>query len=515
MSLLREYIREVDTPHFAPEIRDRIYNEEYVRVVLGIDLPLNESRPYSVELQQRILEEQLLLEGFFSDFKKLGGDTKNAALALRYIMQDSSRLQEYMGLVKESLEDAYKSLAGFLESILEAVEGLSTKVASALKKVSEWASNLLKKVKSFVEGALAGDGWKGAMILSGALVGIGFIWSKLEGPAPKILEGLANLKEAVEESALLAGSYLFEGEDEEEVPEDSKAGKIIKKITSLLFTVVKKIGAKAFKGLAVDTIGAALTGGISAAFKALKALYGGSKIVFMFLGDPIKKFLGKIKNPEEEAEEAEEGEDDPTDSKNEALLREWVRTLLTESVDPKIMSMIDELENNGGYAEVLPDRVILFQPTENTPRRWVAMVAYETTVGAYAGGRCGGAESVVQSATAKTGLGPLAYDIAIELTGGLGMISDRATVSKDAEAVWAYYLNNRPDVEAVQLDDPFNSLTPEDGDNCDQEVAGGRHAMYGGDRDRGKDWLKSPLSKLYKKSGTPVMDELRKRGMLK
>ena len=148
MSLLREYIREVDTPHFAPEIRDRIYNEEYVRVVLGIDLPLNESRPYSVELQQRILEEQLLLEGFFSDFKKLGGDTKNAALALRYIMQDSSRLQEYMGLVKESLEDAYKSLAGFLESILEAVEGLSTKVASALKKVSEWASNLLKKVKS-------------------------------------------------------------------------------------------------------------------------------------------------------------------------------------------------------------------------------------------------------------------------------------------------------------------------------------------------------------------------------
>ena len=198
-----------------------------------------------------------------------------------------------------------------------------------------------------------------------------------------------------------------------------------------------------------------------------------------------------------------------------SLLREYIRELLTESVDPKIMSMIDKLEANGGYAEVLPDRVVLFQPTENTPRRWVAMVAYETTVGAYAGGRCGGAESVVQSATAKTGLGPLAYDIAIELTGGLGMISDRATVSKEAEAVWDYYLKNRPDVEAVQLDDPFNSLTPEDEDNCDQEVAGGRHAMYGGERDRGKDWLKSPLSKLYKKSGTPVMDELRKRGMLK
>ena len=508
MNLLREYIREVDAPHFTPEIRDRIYNEEYVRVVLGIDLPLNESRPYSLELQQRILEEQLLLEGFFSDFKKLGGDTKNAALALRYIMQDSSRLQEYMGLVKESLEDAYKSLTGFLESILEAVEGLSTRVANALKKVSEWATNLLKKVKEFVEAALAGDGWKGAMILSGALVGIGFIWSKLEGPAPKILDGLAKLKEAVEESALLAGSYLFEGEDEEEVPEDSKAGKIIKKITSLLFTVVKKIGAKAFKGLAVDVIGASLTGGISAAFKALKALYGGSKIVFMFLGDPIKKFLGKIKNPEEEAEEAEDGEDDPTESKNEALLREWVRTLLTESVNPKIMSMIDELEKNGGHVEVLPDRVILYQPTENNPQRWVAMVAYETTAGLKVG-RCGRAGAVVQSATAKTGLGPLAYDVAIEAQEGMGLISDRGSVSDDAQAVWYYYLNNRPDVEAVQLDDLDNTLTPEDEDNCDQHIARSTiTGMY-------NTWQDSALSKLYKKSGTPVMDELRKRGMLK
>ena len=196
-------------------------------------------------------------------------------------------------------------------------------------------------------------------------------------------------------------------------------------------------------------------------------------------------------------------------------LRQYIRQiLLTESVNPKIMSMIDKLEKNGGYVEILPDRVMVWEPTENDPRRWVAMVAYETTAGLKVG-RCGRAGSVVQSANAKTGMGPLAYDVAIEETEGLGLISDRTTVSPAARAVWDYYLNNRPDVEAIQLDDPFNSLTPEDEDNCDQEVAGGRHAMYGGERDRGKDWLKSPLSKLYKKSGTPVMDELRKRGMLK
>ena len=196
-----------------------------------------------------------------------------------------------------------------------------------------------------------------------------------------------------------------------------------------------------------------------------------------------------------------------------SLLREYIRELLTESVDPKIMSMIDKLEKSDGYVEILPDRVVVWEPTENDPRRWVAMIAYETTAG-FKIGRCGRAGSVVQSANAKTGMGPLAYDVAIEETGGLGLISDRTTVSSAARSVWDYYLNNRPDVEAVQLDDLFNSLTPENEDNCDQEVAGGGHSMHGGDTDFGSDWIKSPLSKLYKKSGTPVMDELRKRGML-
>ena len=198
------------------------------------------------------------------------------------------------------------------------------------------------------------------------------------------------------------------------------------------------------------------------------------------------------------------------------LLREYIReTLLTESVHPKIMEMIDALERAKGYVEILPDRVIVWEPTEISPNNWVAMVAYETPAGARAGGKCGRAGGVVQSSTAKTGMGPLAYDVAIEAQEGMGLISDRASVSADALAVWDYYMNNRPDVEVVQLDDPFNSLTPEDEDNCDQEVAGGGHSFYGGDKDFGSDWVKSSLSKLYKKSGTPVMDELRKRGMLK
>ena len=188
-------------------------------------------------------------------------------------------------------------------------------------------------------------------------------------------------------------------------------------------------------------------------------------------------------------------------------LRQYIRQiLLAETVNPKIMSMIDTLESNGGYVEILPDRVLVWEPTENNPQRWVAMVAYETPAGARAGGKCGRAGGVVQSSTAKTGMGPLAYDVAIEAQEGMGLISDRASVSADALAVWDYYMNNRPDVEVVQLDDQYNTLTPEDEDNCDQTMAD----SYGLG-----DWEGSSLSKLYKKSGTPVMDELRKRGMLR
>ena len=191
-------------------------------------------------------------------------------------------------------------------------------------------------------------------------------------------------------------------------------------------------------------------------------------------------------------------------------LRQYIRQiLLTETVNPKIMSMIDTLESNGGYVEILPDRVMIWEPSNSGGTRWVAMVAYETPAGARAGGKCGRAGGVVQSSTAKTGLGPLAYDVAIEAQEGMGLISDRGSVSDDAQAVWYYYLNNRPDVEAVQLDDLDNTLTPEDEDNCDQHIARSTiTGMY-------NTWQDSALSKLYKKSGTPVMDELQKRGMLK
>ena len=92
-------------------------------------------------------------------------------------------------------------------------------------------------------------------------------------------------------------------------------------------------------------------------------------------------------------------------------------------------------------------------------------------------GRCGGGW-MVTSSEAKPGWGPLLYDVAMEyatMNGG-GLFPDRGSVSQSARKVWDYYLNKRPDVTAHQLDDPRNSLTPTEEDNCDQEVAGLLHS---------------------------------------
>ena len=198
------------------------------------------------------------------------------------------------------------------------------------------------------------------------------------------------------------------------------------------------------------------------------------------------------------------------------LLREYIRALLTESVDPKIMSMIDRAEELGLRGFVKDGYAAVYDPTIDVSKYYdgyvgsvnrVAGVSWDPDPGA-ANLPCAGARQVSVSASKDFGMGPLAYDLAIEASGGL--MSDRLTVSLDANAIWDYYMNNRSDVQVDQLDidDSYGvpQLTPDDPqDDCTQSQALGRD---------GDDWYKSSLSKKVSKNGTPVMDELRRRNML-
>ena len=104
-----------------------------------------------------------------------------------------------------------------------------------------------------------------------------------------------------------------------------------------------------------------------------------------------------------------------------------------------------------------------------------------------------GKSAVVSIARAADGWGPLLYDVAIEVATikSKGLTPDRHIVSQDAADVWDFYLKNRSDVVAHQLDDMKNTLTPEDEDNCTQKSAG-------------ENWQSSPLSKRYTKEPTII-----------
>ena len=123
-------------------------------------------------------------------------------------------------------------------------------------------------------------------------------------------------------------------------------------------------------------------------------------------------------------------------------------------------------------------------------------------------GNCGDAWMVGGSG-AQEGFGPLLYDIAIEwatMNAG-GIIADRSSVSVDAEWVWRHYMEQRSgEVEAIQLDDLNNKLTPQDEDNCDQDVPMDHEGPNG--------WQDSPLSKMYKKSPASTIEKLRSLGKL-
>ena len=123
-----------------------------------------------------------------------------------------------------------------------------------------------------------------------------------------------------------------------------------------------------------------------------------------------------------------------------------------------------------------------------------------------------GCEKVWQvHSEADSGWGPLLYDVAMEWATlhGDGLMPDRGSVSKEARAVWKYYLSNRSDVAFHQMDDLSNTLTPnDDTDNCEQEEDT-RNSWY----DLEDFTQENPISKRYTKEPTTIRD-LKKSGKL-
>lgn len=129
-------------------------------------------------------------------------------------------------------------------------------------------------------------------------------------------------------------------------------------------------------------------------------------------------------------------------------------------------------------------------------------------------GPCLGA-FILHSVRTARGYGPMLYDVAMEEAGNKGLTADRGVVKDRAEAVWAFYMRNRPDVRWKQLDiyrellrganKGIPNLTPTPDDDCDMD-----HRAY----KTQERMLESPLTKVYYASGKPTTQALKKAGRL-
>lgn len=219
------------------------------------------------------------------------------------------------------------------------------------------------------------------------------------------------------------------------------------------------------------------------------------------------------------------------------LMENW-RRYLTESVDSRIERMIDEIEEVGFKIGV--SGTVSYSQRDNPGAKpaWYDIMLLDEAGGYMQGnnvriksnganefGEClyGSNAWYIAGAGSDEEVGPLLYDVAIELASqmGGGLMSGRYSVSGEAADVWDKY-DDRGDVDSEQLDielafrsnpHALAQLTPDDDtDDCIQNSA----VDYGHETDERDPWSWSDrsLSRIFRKRRTPVMDELRKRGLL-
>lgn len=126
---------------------------------------------------------------------------------------------------------------------------------------------------------------------------------------------------------------------------------------------------------------------------------------------------------------------------------------------------------------------------------------------------CLGAWSIDGSYVYIDGLGPLMYDLMIDLVNPDPLTSDRVNVSYNAQRVWDYYHAKRPDIRSQQLDDIEEPRTKDPEDDCVQSSA----RIWSDDTHGTEEmWPDSSLSKAYSRDDrkTPILDALLELGLI-
>ena len=391
---------DLDYHNYPPHI----FEHAYVTGVLGIKLPLTEAAPYSTHYRRLIIEEHLLLEGFFDAFKELAGTAKTVGLTLRYIMEEPGRIVDFVKSVLDVVKEEFQKFMDWCDTVLEFAKA-TVKQWKMAEKVTKMVEAVQKAVKSLWDKASSSEGWKTVLIGMSAAVAVKYVWDELSdlggdaianAKSSKFAQiiGAGEKNEAFVSAVPSLSSVLYSNDerldeflgmgkkkdkkDDDDSGDDKGSGdkmdwlkklpgemkKIGKLIVSAVVEFLQQKGKDFMAGIAIDAVLGAVSGGVGSFIKWAGKIFGGIEFVMGVIGAPMEKFVAKVKGDKDAEKEAEKGIDDPTegdtgkkdDKKNEAFIRQYIRQILAEQAE--------DLEDE----QVLPqDEWVLLQPGD--PRR--------------------------------------------------------------------------------------------------------------------------------------------------
>jgi hypothetical protein len=172
-----------------------IQNSSYVKNVLGINAPLNES--YSLSIRKQIIEEQIIIENLLDSINNYVGNLvqKGKEKTLNFIssvktlkeLLDSELMDEATQNVKNSLTEQLNYFKNKIKAILTMVkvnvQGLTDKLNTFLENILNYGNGLINK-----------NGWVAFLTMLGLAVLLTWINKKwLDSISGNIIDGLKKI----------------------------------------------------------------------------------------------------------------------------------------------------------------------------------------------------------------------------------------------------------------------------------------------------------------------------------
>ena len=284
-----------------------IFERAYVTDILGIKLPLNESYPYSLATEKRIVQEQLLMEGFFGDLMAKGKEVADDMIEkgkaklmsakegiAKFGKEAWSILTAFWNVIKGGAADiasftkriARRGFDGFFSQIKAALTFLAEKLPGwGMPTFGGWAEKGLEMLTSFREKVVGLDGWKRVIGFAGLAVGLHYIWDKVG-------EWIEELKEKIGgDFKALVGLEEADGDESDETVVDKTKGAVIGWIKDTAKEKLKEFGDGGLKKVMEQL--ASVTSGVKPWWDAAVKIAGGAKLVIDALGDGASAYMGR------------------------------------------------------------------------------------------------------------------------------------------------------------------------------------------------------------------------------